>query len=133
MTRLATAVRDYWRGVSSLITLEPTVLQEAIDALEIYEKKLLDSHRKDSREFMMHKVFNRHNDICDGNTVVEFCDAIITTRSAISELDISLSTLLDCNKNGIYKIEDLTSESIKKLRPDSMREVDEALRKYAEE
>ena len=73
--------------------------------------------------FVVTKVFNRHNDICSGVTEVKDGDVIISENSSITELNIELKTLRDCNRNAVYHISDISKEILPALSFEAIADV----------
>ena len=111
MNKVAKAVQNYWARISPMLQWDSEVLSQCISVLSPEEVCILESDPggvdADLYKLTMQRVFNRHNDICCGNTSI--CDnkLICTAKSSITELDIGYDVAKVCTKAAIYKIEDI--------------------------
>lgn len=118
MNLYAKAVKDYYHSQSPLYEFNSEVLNDVISSMDEKELKVLDPlvESLDAAEdinvlFVATKIFNRHNDLWSGATKIDDNgDIIISDDSSISELDIEPLTLIDCNRNCIYKIRDVEAQ-----------------------
>lgn len=135
MRKEVKVVRDYWTNLSPAFSIDPIVLNESVDTLETVEREILlngdsDTDKEQHEEFLfvVNKVFNRHNDICSGASGVDADGGFVcTTKSSITELNISFSTLVDCNRNAIYHINDVSKEALPTLSFEAIADVTAAL------
>ena len=133
MSKFEKVVRDYWSEQSNFFTLDPEVLNVCIDSLSDEERNLLvKDNRNQSEEelfeFLQKKIFNRHNDICDGSTTVNDDGTIVvSSRSSITELDITLSTLNACNKGCIYHICDIEKSILPSMSFETIADLSSAI------
>lgn len=130
MRKEVKVVRDYWATISPLFNLDTEVLVMSVDSLETVEREILlngdsttDEDQHDEFIFVVTKVFNRHNDICSGVTEVKDGDVIISENSSITELNIELKTLRDCNRNAVYHISDISKEILPALSFEAIADV----------
>lgn len=129
-------VRDYWKSQHDAFCLDTDVLTLSVETLTAEEQATLEQYAKDevmtdAVTFLMHKVFNRHNDICCGVTVInENNDVCLTVASSITELNIQLETLKDCNKHYIYHVQDITKEILPTLTLEAIADVTAAVLYY---
>lgn len=133
-------VRDYWKKRSEAFILDTDVLTLCIETLSDTEKAVLLNHSEDCTEhtpefiFVVNKVFNRHNDVCCGVTTFEEIKGgyriDITVASSITELDISLETLKNCNDNYIFHIQDISKEILPTLTLEAIADVTAAVITY---
>lgn len=130
------AVRDYWKAKNELFSLDTEVLTACVETLTEAEDTILvkyieDGIVTDDLLFLMHKVFNRHNDVCCGVTVIEEDnEVVISDSSSITELDITLATMKDCNKHYIYHILDITKEMLPTITLEAIADVTAAVLRY---
>lgn len=134
MRKEVKVVRDYWLSVSPLFNLDTDVLVTCINSLETVEREILlngdsvtDDEQHEEFNFVATKVFNRHNDVCSGATKIEGDDVLITEDSSITELNIELKTLRDCNRNAVYKIRDISKEVLPSLSFEAIADVTSAV------
>ena len=114
MNKIAREVRSYWFSQSPYLMWDPITLDNVIKTLSPHEMELLDKGvedcdytEMDDYTFTMNRVFNRHNDIICGWTTIEDGKVVCTEKSSITELDISLSVLKDCNRHCVYHVADV--------------------------
>ena len=76
----------------------------------------------------MNKAFNRHNDICKKNTLIGANEELILTdKSSLSELNIGIETLMECNQAGMYTIQDFSKANLVTLTLDTIHELTGAI------
>lgn len=141
MNRIAKEIRDYWDDqlpcfqwdseildlVSRTLTPEETeVLTKGRDACQAAEGKTWEQYL-----FTITKAFNRHNDIvCHYTTVGPGETLLCTSRSSITELNINISTLVNCNRNCVYHINDIEKTMLPRLTLESIADVTAAIIVY---
>lgn len=139
MNKVASEVRAYWEKVSPQFIFDPEVLEDCVNSLYESELAVLSKGSVAAKEngsdwedyrFVMAKVFNRHNDVCGNSTVIEDGVAVISKRSCITELDISLDTLTNCNQSCIYHIEDVNKPALIGLTFEAIADVTAAIIQY---
>lgn len=116
-------VRDFWLKRNPYFNLDTDVLALCVESLKDDEIAVLSRSNvgtdDDDFIFVVNKVFNRHNDVCAGATEIEKQPnryvIKITSKSCITELDLSWATIQDCNANYIYHIEDIDREALPSL------------------
>lgn len=130
-------VRDFWAKKVQGATIDTDVLSDCVAALTLEERALLRLYAGQEQEpkadvlFLLSKVFNRHNDVCKGNTAIVKTKGNyvveITPQSSISELVIGPETLRDCNKADIYLIEDVNKEVLPTLSFEAIADLTSAI------
>lgn len=140
MNKVAKEVRDYWLSQNGYFQLDSEILGLTVESLSEAEKMILGKGKDACRAaddrtwqeylFVVNKAFNRHNDLITGATTIDGTDLIITKKSSISELDISLNTLITCNRACIYHIEDVDKKLLPKLSFEAIADVTAAIIEY---
>ena len=117
MDSYANAVKDYFQTQSPLYRFDDDVLNTVIESMDVAELCMLNplTVSLDAAEdihvlFVATKIFNRHNDVLSGATHIVGDDIIISDDSSISELHIEPITLIECNRNCIYKVKDIDAK-----------------------
>lgn len=136
-------IREYWEGKRYRFTLDAELLDISLKALDPQELAILQKGRdickssealSEAWEFLAYKVFNRHNDIASRYTILgDDGELTITQDSAITELDISLATMKNCNQSCVYKISDICKDILPTLTFESIAEVTAAILAFNEE
>lgn len=137
MNDLARSVRDYWCSGRKRTVLDPVVLQTCIDNLEPYERQLLEKgvavcaesdSLRESFDFLLIKIRNRHYDISSQCTIVDEDGHITyTDRSCVSELEIHPNTYGELVEHSLTRIRDVTKEALVLLSLDAIADVTAAL------
>lgn len=135
MNKLVRAVKDFALREVGGVLLDTDVLTTCISTLTPAERETLElgdsTFNKDQHEsymFMLWKVFNRHNDICNRSSrVISDRDIEISSKSSITELDISYSTLVNCNDNCVFRICDIQKDLLPTLTFDTIADVTAAI------
>lgn len=142
MDSISKEIKDYWYQQSPYFLWDAETLKETVDTLTDLERDVLSfgwdalKNRPDTDSdrslylFTVHKAFNRHNDIICQNTMVVDGEIICTAKSSITELDISPATLIECNKNAFYHVEDIEKEQLPFLSLDAIADVTAAIILY---
>ena len=118
----------------------PDIFEHAISNLGDFRKDeilMIGDSKTDTQQhedflFMLNKAFNRHNDVCSGYTTVikdetgHYC-VELTGQSSITELNIELSTLINCNRNCVYRINDITKEALPSLQFEAIADLTGAI------
>lgn len=122
-------VKDYWTAQSSNFQLDSEILSDCVSALTDAECAVLTTGdaTDEAFVFLVNKVFNRHNDVCNGVTVISDGAVEISSESSITELEISLDTLINCNRNCIYHIADVNKEILPALTFEAIAELTAAI------
>lgn len=114
MKAITMKVRDYFLGKSNLLSLDSVQLERAVESLSKEEYAILENGTDDSDpayDFVLHKVFYRHNDFVAGcSDLDDNGNMICSARSCITELDISAETYRACYDAGYVHIEDIDKE-----------------------
>lgn len=136
-------IREYWEGKRYRFTLDAELLDISLKALDPQEVAILQKGRAvceesealaEAWEFLAYKVFNRHNDIASRYTILgDDGELTVTEESAITELDISLGTMKNCNQSCVYKISDIRKDILPTLTFESIAEVTAAILAFNEE
>lgn len=114
MKAITMKVRDYFLSKSNLLNIDSVMLEKAIESLSEEDYAVLNSN--DDPEFkpynfVLHKVFYRHNDLCAGHSDIDDDGTIIcSAQSGVTELDISMDTYDACYAAGYLHIEDIDKE-----------------------
>ena len=135
MNKLVRAIKEFALREVGGVLLDTEVLDRCIATLTPYEREILElgdsTISKELHErylFMLWKVFNRHNDVCSRNSwFISDEDVEITTKSSITELDISYDTLVNCNNNFVFRICDIQKELLPTLTLESIADVTAAI------
>lgn len=138
MNALAKSVRDYWCAGFRRTILDPEVLQICIDNLEPYEIDLLEKGvavcaesdaLKESFDFLLKKIRNRHNDISSRCTLVDEDDGtlLFSNSTCVSELQIHPDTYDECVEHSLTRIRDITKEALVLLSFNAIADVTAAL------
>lgn len=139
MRKEVKVVKEYWEEESPLYNLDSETLTECVEAMETIEKEILmngdsktDTQQHEDFLFMVHKAFNRHNDVCSGYTTIirdenGKYDVDLTGQSSITELNIELSTLINCNRNCVYRINDIAKEILPSLQFEAIADLTGAI------
>lgn len=139
MRKEVKVVKEYWEEQSPLFDLDSETLTECVEAMETIEKEILmigdsktDTQQHEDFMFMINKAFNRHNDVCSGYTSIIKDEAgsyrvELTGQSSITELNIELSTLINCNRNCVYRINDITKEVLPSLQFEAIADLTGAI------
>lgn len=141
MNKIAKEIRDYWNEQSPYFTFDVETLDAIVPTLSEDETLILQKGRecclkgdnqlnKDSYLYAVHKAFNRHNDVICGYTVLEGSSVICSEKSSITELDISIDTLRNCNKNCLYHVSDVEKEILPSLTLDAIADLTAAIISY---
>lgn len=122
MNSICKSVKEYWSRGLVTYKFDPHVLQDVIDSLNSAEAKLLTKGEevceasdtlKNSFALLMKKILNRHNDVvCGATTIGEDGEITVSPRSCITELDIQLNTVTECEKVGMLRIGDVVLSKI---------------------
>lgn len=114
MKAITMKVRDYFLGKSNLLNIDSEMLEKAIESLTDEEYAILNSNDDPAYKpynFILHKVFYRHNDLCAGHSDIDDDGEIIcSAQSGVTELDISMETYEACYAAGYLHIEDIDKE-----------------------
>lgn len=133
---------DYWNGKRLNFVFDSEILDVCVTHLLPHELKIVELGWEECVEsealnvqftFLMNKIFNRHNDIASRYTRVENDELVITPRSSITELDISMSTYKNCNASCIYHIEDVQKDILPSLTFESIAELTGAILTFQKE
>lgn len=136
MKPIVKRVKDYWKRQMPLLSIDTEVMSDCVVALTMEEQARISmwngvSEPDDDLSFILSKVFNRHNDVCAGTTTIASDKGNyvveITAQSSISELNISLKTLRDCNRACIYHVEDIDKEILPTLSFEAIAELTGAI------
>ena len=142
MNKHAKIVKDYWMQKSNLFQFDSEVLDACVQTLTPDERGVLllgdsktDKFQHEDFVFVVTKVFNRHTDVCDKKTFIKIDDDgdmsyVITPRASITELNIDLATLENCNKHFIYHIDDARKEALPALDLQAIAELTRAIIEY---
>lgn len=140
MNQIAKEIKDYWHTQSPYLSFDAEILDAIVGTLSEDETLILQRGKKacyDAGEtewntylFAVNKAFNRHNDVICGYTVVEDGDVICSEKSSITELDISPTTLKNCNKNYIYHVNDIEKDILPSLSLDAIADLTAAIVEY---
>lgn len=143
MRKNAREVREYWSAKRYNFILDAELLDTAVSCLTPEELKVLDTGRDRCMEsealsewhtYLMYKVFNRHNDLACGYSRIDTDgELVITENSSITELDISLATMRNCNESLIYRICDIAKEALPSLTFEAIAEVTAAVLAFNKE
>lgn len=140
MNQIAKEIRDYWNTLSPYFTFDVETLDSLVPTLTKDETLILQKGYdacckeagidKDTYLYAVHKAFNRHNDIICGYTIIEDGTVICSEKSSITELDISIETLRNCNKNCIYHVCDVEKTILPTLTLDAIADLTAAIIEY---
>lgn len=143
MANYTREIREYWEGKRYKFALDAELLDISLKALEPQELAILQKGRDTCKEsealyeawtFLAYKVFNRHNDIASRYTILDDSGELtVTEDSAITELDISLETMRNCNKSCVYKISDIKKDILPTLTFEAIAEITTAILAFNEE
>ena len=142
MKKAAQEFFDYWSGKRYNYTFDSEILDICVTNLSPHELKIAEMGWEECIEsealntqfvFIMNKLFNRHNDIASRYTRIEDGELVITERSSITELDISMSTLKNCNASCVFHINDVEKEILPSLTFESIAELTNAILTFKEE
>lgn len=128
---LCKLISDYWRRQSPSIELDPQTLDWVVKSLTDEEREVLETgygnlghYERKAFIFTLYKVRNRVVDIQKGVTQMgENFEVITSQDSSITELDISLDTMNNCNQCLIYKLNDIVGDYIAGLELEAIAEV----------
>ena len=114
MNAVVKKVRDYFTEKSNLLMIDSEQLERAVDSLKPEEYAILQSNDDPDYgpyDFVLHKVFYRHNDFVAGvSDLDEDGNIMCSALSAITELDISYDTYQACYDEGYIHIEDIDKD-----------------------
>lgn len=135
MNRIAKEIKEYWFKQSPYFILDSEVLDKVSRSLSADETLILekgfdactDAVSKEAYTFAVHKAFNRHNDIITGSTVIDGDEILCSEKSSITELEISIGTLVDCNRHCIYHVEDVEKELLPGLSLEAIADLTAAI------
>ena len=116
MRKEVKVVRDYWATISPLFNLDTEVLVMSVDSLETVEREILLNGDSTTDE-------DQHDEFIFVVTEVKDGDVIISENSSITELNIELKTLRDCNRNAVYHISDISKEILPALSFEAIADV----------
>jgi len=142
MNSIAKEIKNYWFEQSPYFMLDSEVLETITKTLSKDETLLLsrgfedcckDEKSKLAYIFTVNKAFNRHNDIITGATIIEDETILCSEKSSITELDITLETLKDCNKHCIYHVEDVEKDLLPGLSLEAIADLTAAIISYNSE
>lgn len=144
MNAVAKEIKEYWDRQSQHFSWDAETLDFVSQTLSKDEQDVLLKGRAwchadggelwDEYLFAVTKAFNRHNDIiCHYTTVDDDGSIIISKRSSITELGIKVSTLVNCNRNGVYHIGDIEKTQLPRLTLESIANVTAAIIVYNRE
>lgn len=129
-------IKNYWLSKYPMLDFDSETLEAVYLSLTDKEKSLLrlwDGFRvpDDDTSFTLSKALNRHNDVCGGVTDLNYDKGQyvveITSKSSISELNITNETLRACNRSLIYHIEDINKEELPNLSFKAIAELTAAI------
>ncbi len=136
-------VYDYWTSKRYNFSFDSEILDACVNNLTPRELAVLDRGRetcedsealKEEFTYLMYKVFNRHNDIASRYSYIdEDGELVISERSSITELDISLETMKNCNQSCVYHIVDIQKETLPSLTFEAIAEVTAAILTFKKE
>ena len=141
MNTVAKEIKDYWMRQSASFSWDAETLDLVSKTLDPEEIALLEQGRdacfavggetKERYIFAVNKAFNRHNDIISHYTEVDENNKLhVTARSSITELDIRVSTLINCNRNCIYHICDFETTLLPSMTLDAIADLTNAIVMY---
>lgn len=141
MNIVAKEIKDYWMRQSNSFQWDAETLDIVSKTLSPEEVAILEKGRdkcfaegtatKERYIFVVNKAFNRHNDIiCQYTTVGSDGTLHVTERSSITELDIRVSTLVNCNRNCVYHICDFEMSLLPQLTLESVADLSNAIVMY---
>lgn len=144
MNSISKEIKDYWYQQSPYFSWDSEVLNGVVDSLTETERDILkqgweavkssgDAVLEETYLFTVHKAFNRHNDIICGYSYAEGGEVICTAKSSITELDISPTTLRECNKNAFYHVNDIEKKLLPTLSFEAIADVTAAILLYNEQ
>ena len=128
-------VKDYWGAQSKLYVWDEYVLKCCIESLDQEERDIILSNpatrtpeQKDRFNFIMYRLLNRHSDVLNGKTEIVVDEngtrcAVYTKKSAITELDISYSTFVNCYHSMLFTIEAIEKPMLSTISLQSMTEI----------
>lgn len=142
MNKIAKEIKDYWFEQSPYFRLDTDVLDSIIPTLSTDETLILNRGKdvclkssaldRGAYLYAVNKAFNRHNDIISGYTVIEDNSVLCSEKSSITELDISIETLISCNKHCIYHVCDVEKEMLPSLPFETIADLTGAIISYNE-
>lgn len=137
----AKEIKDYWGRQSPNYQWDAETLDFVVDTLSDAEREVLnmgyDVCKKcgdttwETYILTVSKAFNRHNDLlCRYTTADENGNLTTSLNSSITELDINVRTLTNCNRAYIYHINDFSKSLLPKLPLETIADLTTALVKY---
>lgn len=142
MNKIAKEIKDYWFEQSHYFMLDTEVLDAIIPTLSTDETLILNKGRdacfksseleKAAYQYAVSKAFNRHNDVISGYTVIDGDAVLCSEKSSITELDISIETLISCNKHCIYHVCDVEKDILPSLPFEAIADLTGAIISYNE-
>ena len=137
MKAITMKVRDYFLGKSNLLNIDSEMLEKAIESLTEEEYAILSSNDDPAYkpyDFILHKVFYRHNDLCAGHSDVDEDGSIIcSAQSGVTELGISMETYEACYAAGYLHIEDIDKEDFSDFSFEVIADLTAAIIKFEAE
>lgn len=130
MNKIARLVKEYWDKKSQYFSWDPETLDTVVSTLTDEEVETIGSSGPEAKSFVMRKIFNRHNDLITGGTVLTEDGILCSEKACITELNIRVETLDDCNKHCIYHIEDIEKEILPGLSLESIADLTAAIIEY---
>ena len=138
LKKMIMAIKAYVVSEIGADTTDTDTLEIVINSLTPDERNTLllgdslsNPNVHEAYMFVVKKCFNRHNDICSRRTVIQDDGTIrVSKRSAITELDISYKTLVNCNNNCFFRIEDINKSILPSLTLESIADVTAAIIAY---
>lgn len=136
-------VYDYWTSKRYNFVFDSELLDACVNNLSAHETSILEKGKfaceesealGEEFEFLMYKIFNRHNDIaCRYSSIDGNGELVISEKSSITELDISLETMRNCNESCVYHIDDIQKDILPSLTFEAIAEVTAAILTFNEE
>ena len=144
MNSVAKEIKDYWMRQSASFSWDAETLDLVSKSLNPEEVAVLEKGRdkcfaeggeaKERYIFVVNKAFNRHNDIiCHYTEVSNDGSLRITERSSITELNIRVDTLINCNRNCVYHINEFETTLLPAMTLDAIADLTNAIVMYNEE
>lgn len=141
MNSVAKEIKDYWTKQSASFSWDAETLDLVAKSLSPEETEVLSKGRdacfaedgvvKERYLFAVNKAFNRHNDIICGYTgVADDGSLLVTERSSITELNIRIGTLINCNRNCVYHIRDFETTILPSMTLDAIANLTNAILEY---
>lgn len=116
-------IKTYWTQKHNGATYDTDILRTCVESLTDKERELLHHYDPKNDDFIyaVMKVVSRHDDVVAGYTSIDDnLNVHITSKSALTEINVPIETLRNCRKRNIWRICEIDKASDKAISQETM-------------